>query len=69
MEAQRYPEDFDAIVAGAPACNWTEGKGGGSLVINRAMCPEPEVVKEPTIRLQDQELRDYFPTSASNRPE
>jgi feruloyl esterase len=23
MEAQRYPEDFDGIVVGAPAFNWT----------------------------------------------
>jgi hypothetical protein len=23
MEAQRYPEDFDAIIAGAPANNWS----------------------------------------------
>jgi len=23
MEAQRFPEDFDAILAGAPANNWT----------------------------------------------
>jgi hypothetical protein len=22
MEAQRYPEDFDGIVAGAPAFDW-----------------------------------------------
>jgi feruloyl esterase len=30
MEAQRYPEDFDGIVAGAPAANWT-GRAIGSL--------------------------------------
>ncbi len=30
MEAQRYPADFDGIVAGAPAANWT-GRAIGSL--------------------------------------
>ncbi len=30
MEAQRYPQDFDGIVAGAPAANWT-GRAMGSL--------------------------------------
>src|SRR5690348_13686179 len=30
MEAQRYPQDYDGIVAGAPAANWT-GRAMGSL--------------------------------------
>ena len=30
MEAQRYPADFDGIVAGAPAANWT-GRAIGAL--------------------------------------
>lgn len=29
MEAQRFPEDFDGILAGAPANNWTNMLGGG----------------------------------------
>lgn len=36
MEAQRYPEDFDAIVAGAPAANWT-GRALQSLWVAQAM--------------------------------
>ena len=30
MEAQRFPEDFDGILAGAPANNWTKLVGGGA---------------------------------------
>jgi len=29
MEAQRFPEDYDGILAGAPANNWTTMLGGG----------------------------------------
>ena len=29
MEAQRFPEDYDGILAGAPANNWTAMLGGG----------------------------------------
>jgi hypothetical protein len=39
MEAQRYPADYDGIVAGAPAINWTKlhpEQLWGSLVMNEA---------------------------------
>jgi feruloyl esterase len=36
MEAQRYPEDFDGIVAGSPAANWT-GRALGSLWVAQAV--------------------------------
>ena len=29
MEAQRFPADYDGILAGAPANNWTNMLGGG----------------------------------------
>ena len=41
MEAQRYPEDFDGIVAGAPAYNWTHELGGRNASINQIMYPDP----------------------------
>ena len=42
MEAQRYPEDFDGIVAGAPAYDWTTELGGRNTYINQAMYPNPD---------------------------
>src|SRR6185503_1860657 len=36
MEAQRYPADFDGIVAGAPAANWT-GRALQSLWVAQAV--------------------------------
>ena len=41
MEAQRYPDDFDGIVAGAPAHNWTGELGGRNVWLNQAMYPNP----------------------------
>jgi feruloyl esterase len=41
MEAQRYPDDFDAIVAGAPAYDWTGELGGRNTWLNQAMYPDP----------------------------
>lgn len=35
MEVQRYPEDFDGVVAGDPANNWTELQAGGLLLLQK----------------------------------
>lgn len=37
VEAQRYPEDFDGIIAGDPANNWTRHYAGGHLWTGVAM--------------------------------
>ena len=49
MEAQRYPEDFDGIVAGAPAYNWTVELGGRNTWINQVMYPNPDDLSAATI--------------------
>ena len=48
MEAQRYPEDFDGIVAMAPAFNWT-GFGAEMLQNARAIYPDPDDLENPVI--------------------
>jgi hypothetical protein len=40
MEAQRYPEDFDGIVAGAPAFDWT-GFAANAVAIQKVLYPDP----------------------------
>jgi len=41
MEAQRYPEDFDGIIAGAPAYDWV-GAIGGFIWNARALFDSPD---------------------------
>lgn len=41
MEAQRYPKDFEGIVAGAPAFNWT-GFAATMVAIAQALYPNPD---------------------------
>ncbi|MGE3958101.1 MAG: tannase/feruloyl esterase family alpha/beta hydrolase [Vicinamibacterales bacterium] len=50
MEAQRYPEDYDGLVAGAPAANWTRFQTGGHLWAVLALNKDPESYI-PTSRL------------------
>lgn len=40
MESQRYPEDFDGIVAGAPAFDWT-GLAASMISIAQTLYPDP----------------------------
>ena len=41
-EAQRYPDDYDGIIAGDPAANWTRFQTGGHLWIAAALNRDPD---------------------------
>jgi hypothetical protein len=45
MEAQRYPEDFDGIVAGAPAFDWT-GFAALGIYLSQVQYPDPNNLTE-----------------------
>jgi feruloyl esterase len=47
MEAQRFPEDYDGIVAGAPAANWSRFQTGGHLWVALALNKDPESYLPP----------------------
>jgi len=56
MEAQRHPEDFDGIVAMAPAFNWTHELGARWVLRAQTMYPDPAEISEPVIGPEAQSL-------------
>jgi len=42
MEAQRFPDDYDGVIAGDPAFNWTRFQTGGHLWIAAALNKDPD---------------------------
>lgn len=48
MEAQRYPNDFDGIVTGAPAFNWP-ALGAEFIQNTKAIYPDPDKLDQPVI--------------------
>jgi feruloyl esterase len=55
MSAQRYPEDFDGLVAGAYAIDWTN-LAAHLTQINQAMYPDPNNLQAAVVGPQEQEL-------------
>lgn len=56
MEAQRYPDDFDGIVSGAPAYNWTDGLGGGMTHNQQLMFPNSDELGEALLTKEDLQI-------------
>ena len=55
VASQRYPDDFDGIVAGDPVFNWT-AVGAQMIQISKAMYPDPTNLSTPVVRLQSRKI-------------
>jgi feruloyl esterase len=55
MEAQRYPGDFDGIVAGSPAHDWTAA-AARAMQIGAAMFPDPSDLQRAVVGPAEQRL-------------
>jgi len=55
MEAQRYPQDFDGIVAGAPAFDWT-GFAATMVAIAKVLYPNPDHLDRTVLTKESLEL-------------
>ena len=54
MEAQRYPEDFDGVVSGAPAFDWT-GIAAMGVHMAQTLYPDPDHLNQTWLGREDLE--------------
>jgi feruloyl esterase len=57
LEAGRFPEDYDGVVAGAPVASWTETAMSGLNVYRAQQAPGATIRKEQAAFLQSEFLR------------
>ena len=55
MEVQRYPDDFDGVIAGAPAISWTT-TGSSFLKNTQAVYPTPAYFERPLVTQSNLDL-------------
>ncbi|WP_047042077.1 tannase/feruloyl esterase family alpha/beta hydrolase [Vibrio mexicanus] len=61
--AQRYPSDYDVIIAGSPAYDWTHRLGGLFSAIANKMFPDPNNIDEAILGTAEIELINQTATA------